>query len=713
MKYLYSSIKLLVIFCSITFFASISANNSYAVNSEGVWKQVGSLNLARWQHGSSALNNGKIIITGGSDGVGYLKSSEIYNPLTKEWIIGPNSNEPRYNPSGAKIIEFSDNNIFVAGGEKEGITPVKTSEIYNPSTNNWELKAELNTARFYSILAPLSGDRALIATGGSGYGQKTNTAEIYDYATDNWRYTGNLNIARQINTGYALLDDGRILVAGGNSDAKFAENTAEVFDPITETWTMTGNIPFDFDHGSITKLNNGKILIVGSLAGTYPNITSLPNAAVFDPNTNNWTEVAPMPTPRSEHDAILLEDGNVLVFGGVDDNNAYYLETLIYSPTTDTWSSGPDMPDFYRLGSVTKLQNGDYLIAGGYNGTDWLTTSFIFTNDNGGNDNDKLDVPLIKQVDANWGNDTYDFAKKWSPKNPYIKNWGCTLTSAVMVLNYYGYEKLPDGTELNPGTLNQWLIQQPDGFTRNGLVNWDPLKRLSRMAKDINNIEFAALDFERINSNNQDVLKSNLENEVPTILEVSTSPGSSHFIVATGYQDNIFTINDPGQNYDSLSSYGNTFKSMRLFKPSNTDLSAIKIVTNENVKIDVTKKNNGEKGEEYIQNPIKNNLGEDVSGESLNYFYINDPEGGKYNVRLSSDKFQKINIDFYVYDKNANVKVKKYKSFISKYSDKHFVINFKKMNAEKTKIYKTYPNIMKWFKNKKYYNSDDDDRDDD
>jgi hypothetical protein len=67
-----------------------------------------------------------------------------------------------------------------------------------------------------------------------------------------------------------------------------------------------------------------------------------------------------------------------------------------------------------------------------------------------------------------------------------------------MVFKYNGVKKLPNGKELNPDTLNNWLITQKDGYIGNGMVNWLALSRLSKQAISINNItEFDALEYNR------------------------------------------------------------------------------------------------------------------------------------------------------------------------------------------------------------------------
>jgi len=58
--------------------------------------------------------------------------------------------------------------------------------------------------------------------------------------------------------------------------------------------------------------------------------------------------------------------------------------------------------------------------------------------------------PLLKQTDSTWGSITYDGADLWS-RGTECWGLGCAITSATMVLQYNGIQKLPDGSALIRG----------------------------------------------------------------------------------------------------------------------------------------------------------------------------------------------------------------------------------------------------------------------
>jgi hypothetical protein len=83
------------------------------------------------------------------------------------------------------------------------------------------------------------------------------------------------------------------------------------------------------------------------------------------------------------------------------------------------------------------------------------------------------------QIDQRWSEEELGNAAAFGKEGMTIGSHGCALTSAAMVFRYYGFEQLPDGSELNPSTLNQWLKNQSDGYVQGTLLNWAALTRLS------------------------------------------------------------------------------------------------------------------------------------------------------------------------------------------------------------------------------------------
>lgn len=253
-----------------------------------------------------------------------------------------------------------------------------------------------------------------------------------------------------------------------------------------------------------------------------------------------------------------------------------------------------------------------------------------------------LSVPPIFQYSPPWGSQEYDTAHKWS-NNPTIDHWGCALTSASMVLQYYGHNINPDG-------LNSWLNSQPDGYLRNGSLNWLAVSRYTKIHDTSNS---PSLEFRRYGANNT-TLENELNNQRPMILSF---PG--HFVVAKGKNDIDFLVNDPqsasNQTISDVSaSTGGSYSAIDSFIPSHTNLSYILLAASGNTNLKVFD-NHGDEitGFTYSEAPLIDDLNKaDTSGESLTIFAYPTPAEGIYQVTLSGQDTQ---LDSFLYDIDGNV----------------------------------------------------------
>ncbi|RJQ38901.1 hypothetical protein C4559_00080 [Candidatus Microgenomates bacterium] len=292
-----------------------------------------------------------------------------------------------------------------------------------------------------------------------------------------------------------------------------------------------------------------------------------------------------------------------------------------------------------------------------------------------------LNVPVLKQTSDPWGTQTYDKANIWNPLNQTIGDWGCALTSATMVLNYHGINKLPNGTSLDPGTLNTWLKTQTDGYIGNGLINWLAISRLSKLAKSINNItNFDALEYFRVNGDHKDILTADLNSNEPDILE---EPG--HFIVAKGIQGDSFLINDPYYGKLSLNDYSNTFLSIGTYIPSNTDLSYMMLVTDPNIQLSLIDSSDIQVGDQFIQAPIINPKNGAENGTSQRIFYLRKPTNGDYDLLVSSGTLSDYNIKIYFYDTDGNPLISTQTGIASPDNQNTIKINFDKDKSKNSK----------------------------
>ena len=116
-----------------------------------------------------------------------------------------------------------------------------------------------------------------------------------------------------------------------------------------------------------TLLQNGKILVVGGLSNAIPTQYAS-TTELYDPATGTWTASGSLNIARAYHTATLLPNGKVLVAGGLNKNDGFLSSTELYDPASGTWTTNGMMTTARSSHTATLLSNGKVLLAGGING---------------------------------------------------------------------------------------------------------------------------------------------------------------------------------------------------------------------------------------------------------------------------------------------------------------------------------------------------------
>lgn len=252
-----------------------------------------------------------------------------------------------------------------------------------------------------------------------------------------------------------------------------------------------------------------------------------------------------------------------------------------------------------------------------------------------------LSVSDIKQYSSPWGDQIYDSATNWT-SNPTIDRWGCALTSASMVLKYWGHN-------INPDELNTWLKNQADGYVGNGLLNW---LAVTRYTKQHDSQTTPTLEYRRLPGTLENI-STEVDNGRPSILKL---PG--HFVVGKGYADGgNYYINDPATTQPTLSYYGNSYLALNQFKPSHTDLSYILLTINPGYTISVFNSSGNPVGESYLEEPLLDQVdGVSTSGDSLGVYMLPIPDDGIYRVEVTGPAGEYV-LNSYVYNTAGDVDI--------------------------------------------------------
>ncbi|HEX4166978.1 MAG TPA: Ig-like domain repeat protein [Bryobacteraceae bacterium] len=239
--------------------------------------------------------------------------------------------------------------ILVAGGQSKGDTnssALATAEIYDPSTGAFSLLSPstacpgaagcMVTPAFQRVATKLTSGKVLIAGGYDQNGSCTASAELFDPQTQRFSAVGNLLSPRCIPLA-TLLPSGEVLLAGGFSNASLPDSTilttAELFDPTTNTFQQTGTLAYPTYGGTATLTSDG-VLFTGGVSATK----LLNSAQLYSISSGTFQQIANLNEARSFHTSTLLQNGQVLIAGGVDNNENDIGTAEIFDPSRQTFT---------------------------------------------------------------------------------------------------------------------------------------------------------------------------------------------------------------------------------------------------------------------------------------------------------------------------------------------------------------------------------------
>lgn len=304
------------------------------------WKATIDMLEARSAASGSRLLDGRVLVAGGLSqisGTGQvLSTTEIFDPKTETWVVGPPMAEKRYDQLA---VTLKDGRVFVAGNT--------SAELYDPVANKWSPAAAPPSSTAYATIVLLDSGSVLVL-GGSG---PLAVSRLYDPTTDSWSLTSPLNFGRSRPVAVRVAS-GKVFVAGGNSGSP-----PEIFDPETRTWKTTAPIAALTSRLSMAALADGRVYVLnGDAASTY------------DPTTDTYTPTTAPPPPVAgstvARTAYTLDSGEVFVaelhfekFGST------VRASWVFDPKSATgsaWSDGPP-----QRSAVVPLSGSKVFVAGG------------------------------------------------------------------------------------------------------------------------------------------------------------------------------------------------------------------------------------------------------------------------------------------------------------------------------------------------------------
>ncbi len=317
------------------------------------------LNTSRAFHTTTALLDGRVLLTGGityggqkANGDYYtliLDSTEIYDPATGQITVGPPMSKVR---AGHTATLLNDGRVLVTGGtvgngnhELTDVTDIlgtalRSTEIFDPTTDTWSAGPNLTEPKAGQEAIKLLDGRVWVAGGithtvifGIPIPDFSTAVNLYDPATNSFSAGGNIGNKRALFAA-TLLSDGRIVVAGGAGGDIFSIGPirqVHLWDPNGNNTTSLGSLPVDTAFAGSVTLSGDRVLVVGGAKGDL--FDPIPISDVFEVDVANATILTRTSMTVTHGGGIveMLEDGTVYVGGGESNSGTSTVTSESYS----------------------------------------------------------------------------------------------------------------------------------------------------------------------------------------------------------------------------------------------------------------------------------------------------------------------------------------------------------------------------------------------
>jgi galactose oxidase len=364
---------------SYSTFTGPSGGQTFTATYNPYTQTVSDLMVTNTQHdmfcpGLSLDFNGRSVVTGGNN----AQRTSIYDPSYNVWISGPNMQISRgYQAS----CTCSDGRIFTIGGSWSGGQGGKNGEIYDPVANTWTLLPNCPVAPM------LTNDAAGVYRAdnhGWLFGWKNGCIfQAGPSSAMNWYCAsgngGQLTVGTRASDpdsmcGNAVMYDalnGKIVTMGGspNYSGSQATSNAHVITITNPGWTPTvqtvANMAYQRIFANAVVLPDGKVFVTGgqTIGNPFSDDNAILTPEMWDPATQQFTQMAPNSIPRTYHSfALLMLDGTVISGGGglCGTCSTNHFDAQIYTPQYLLNSDGSyaQRPNILSMSSNTVALGG-------------------------------------------------------------------------------------------------------------------------------------------------------------------------------------------------------------------------------------------------------------------------------------------------------------------------------------------------------------------
>lgn len=314
-----------------------------------------------WQIGVNGLASvlspdGKLFIIGGNAGLDIEVDSWMYDPEGDTWTSLGRLLTPRY---GHTATLLNDGNILIAGGtsvfSQLEQSALRNAELYVAPISPWKTIFIPQPHSSSSTATKLEDGRVLLGAWSVDFAQSM----LFDPTNDSVGSPASM-VQPRTNHHAVLLADGRVLAVGGYTTTEpVALKTTEIFDPATSKWTPGPNLPTPMGQPRVCRLADGRVIAAPMFTEPEATVKSI---AVLDSQLKQWTPLELKGIPEQTLlDMIALDPKRVVLLGQISTSAEPILTTIDLGTRISTWLTPSELYSFGQ-GTLTALLDGRVLV---------------------------------------------------------------------------------------------------------------------------------------------------------------------------------------------------------------------------------------------------------------------------------------------------------------------------------------------------------------
>ncbi|OGR50602.1 MAG: hypothetical protein A2049_10935 [Elusimicrobia bacterium GWA2_62_23] len=280
-----------------------------------------------------------------------------------------------------------DGNILVTGGVTGAANvPTNSDEIYFTSAAAFGFgSASGMIISVASHTATLMGNGVVLVAGGFNAGVPVQQASLYNAKTGAWTDLGNAMTTRRGGHTATLIskgaNSGKVLICGGQTNVAGIQTITDsceiyspnVSNPLAGTFAAVQPMSSERIGHSASAIAGGRVFVSGGRRWDVANTTwtYLSTNEIYDPTNNQWQPVTALNTGRTDHSAVVLNNGSIMISGGyngvnkIDSPEEYWYRTpegaaAGHTPGSKGYLESAEIFDSY--GGRVPISGTDYLV---------------------------------------------------------------------------------------------------------------------------------------------------------------------------------------------------------------------------------------------------------------------------------------------------------------------------------------------------------------